>query len=585
MKNIIFILFLFISTISFGQKLKVTADKNPAIVGEQILIQYSIDMKGDKFNSPNFSGLRVLSGPNPSTSSSYTFINGKSENKISTTYSFYIKAVKEGTFNITPASIKVDGKTIKSKPYQIKVVKGSDKNKAEQKAIADNLFIKVEVSKRNIVVGEQILVTYKLLTRLDLHNTELSSLPALNGFWAKDLETSSRFKRDVIDGVAYNVATIKKSVLTAQKSGKLSIDPMELKCSIRIEKKRNNRDPFANIFGGGYNIQEEFISSKPITIYVSELPTPPSNFNGAVGNMIVESEVDNSTAKANDAITYKLTITGKGNIELIEPLNIQFSEDFEVYDPKISDKIFEGGRKRSIKTFEYLLIPRYKGNYTIPSTSLIVYNPKTKKYTTQKTNQHKLTINASANNEQGTGNSTNQQTIKTDKKDINYIFTETKLKQIGENVLNKNLFNLLFFLPILLGIILWFYNKIAGKTDINSKNWKNKKANKIALKRLKYAQNCINNTDFDSFFEEIEKSIWGYFADKFKVSVADLSKETVSTHFYSNAIDINIEKQFIALLDECEFARYAPTSNKNAQMDDVLEKAKKIIIEVETALK
>ena len=140
MKNIIFILFLFISTISFGQKLKVTADKNPAIVGEQILIQYSIDTKGDKFKAPNFSGLRVLSGPNPSTSSSYTFINGKSENKISTTYSFYIKAIKEGDFNITPASIKVDGKTIKSKPYQIKVVKGSDRKKAQQKAIACLLY-------------------------------------------------------------------------------------------------------------------------------------------------------------------------------------------------------------------------------------------------------------------------------------------------------------------------------------------------------------------------------------------------------------------------------------------------------------
>ena len=580
MKNRIFILFLFISTIGFGQKLKVTADKNPAIVGEQILIQYSIDTKGDKFKSPNFSGLRVLSGPNPSTSSSYTFINGKSENKISTTYSFYIKAVKEGTFNITPASIKVDGKTIKSKPYQIKVVKGSDRNKAQQKAIADNLFIKVEVSKRNIVVGEQILVTYKLLTRLDLHNTELSSLPALNGFWAKDLETSSRFKRDVIDGVAYNVATIKKSVLTAQKSGKLSIDPMELKCSIRKKSNKRNR----GFFGNNYQIQEEYISSKAISITVTELPSPPPNFHGAVGEFKIKSEVDNTTANANDAITYKLTITGTGNIELIEPLAIQFPEDFEVYDPKISDRIFEGGRKRSIKTFEYLLIPRYKGEYTITSSSLVYYNNKTKKYETKKTPQHNLIINANTNTEDE--NSTiNQQIIKTEKKDIHYIFTTTKLKEIRDNILNKNLFILIFFLPIFLIILLWMHNTIIGKTDTNSSDWKNKKANKIALKRLKYAQNCINNNDFDSFFEEIEKSLWGYFADKFKVSIADLSKETVSTHFYSNAIDINTKKQFIDLLDECEFARYAPASNKNAQMGDILNKAKHIIIEVETALR
>ena len=237
MKKLSIILFLFCSALIHAQTLKVSVDKNPAIVGEQILIQYTINTKGDNFKSPNFKGLRVLSGPNPSTQSSYTFVNGKSKSNSSTTYSFYLKSIKEGTYNISPATITVNGKTINSKPYTLKVVKGSEKNKAQQKALSNNLFIKVDVSKRNIVVGEQILVTYKLFTRVDLHNTELSSLPALNGFWAKDLEASSRFKRNVIDGVPYNVATIKKSVLTAQKSGELIIDPMELKCSIRTQKK------------------------------------------------------------------------------------------------------------------------------------------------------------------------------------------------------------------------------------------------------------------------------------------------------------------------------------------------------------
>ena len=584
MKKLSVILFLLCSAVLQAQTLKVAADKNPAIVGEQILIQYTINTKGNNFKSPNFKGLRVLSGPNPSTQSSYSFVNGKSQNTSSTTYSFYIKAVKEGTYTISPASITVKGKKVQSKGYSLRVVKGSDKSKAQKKALSDNLFIKVNVGKRNIVVGEQIIVTYKLFTRVDLHNTELTSLPALNGFWAKDLEASSRFKRDVVDGIAYNVATIKKSVLTAQKSGELIIDPMELKCSIRIQKKRNNRDPFANFFGGGYNVQEEFISSKAIKIKVADLPNPPANFKGAVGKMSIKSTVDNTSINANDAITYKLTITGTGNIELIEPLGIQFPEDFEVYDPKITDRIFEGGRKRSIKTFEYLLIPRYKGNYSIPSASLVVYNPKSKKYTTKKSTSHSLTILASKNNEQESG-ITNQQQVRTEQKDIHYIFTEGNLHTIKERVISPKLFYTLFFLPILLLILLGIYNKIVRKTDTPSSNWKNKKANKIALKRLKNAQNCINNNDFDGFFEEIEKSLWGYFADKFKVASADLSKETVSSYFQSSAIEDVIESKFIALLDECEFARYAPASNKNAQMDAVLSKAKNIIIEVETALK
>jgi hypothetical protein len=406
-------------------------------------------------------------------------------------------------------------------------------------------------------------------------------MPALNGFWAKDLKASSQFKRDVVDGVAYNVATIKKSVLTAQKSGELSIDQMELKCSIRIQNKRNNRNLF---FGGNYQVQEELIRSKPITITVSDLPSPPYNFNGAVGNMSIKSEADNTSISANDAITYKITITGTGNIELIKPLAIQFPEDFEVYDPKITDKIFEGGRQRSIKTFEYVLIPRYKGEYTIPSVNLIVYNPKNNTYETKKTNSHKLGIGTSKNNEDET-NGTNQQTVKSTQQDINYIFTNTTFQEIGKRAMSKKAFYTLFFLPILLLILLWIYIKTVGKTDTNSKDWKNKKANKIALKRLKTAKNCIENNDFDGFFEEIEKSLWGYFADKFKIQIAELSKETISIHFNSSAINTEIESQFIALLDECEFARYAPASNKNAQMDAFLEKAKNIIIKVEIALK
>jgi hypothetical protein len=388
----------------------------------------------------------------------------------------------------------------------------------------------------------------------------------------------------VVEGIPYNVATVKKSVLTAQKSGKLIIDPLELKCSIRLQNKRNNRDPFANFFGGGHNIKQEVISSKAISINVEELPAPPTNYYGAVGHMDISSEVDNTTINANDAITYKLKVTGTGNIELIEPFEINFPDDFEVYDPKISERIFEGGRKRSVKTFEYLLIPRYKGDYSIPSVSLIVYNNRKNQYETKKSNRHRLTI-LENNNTEKEGVNTNQQIIKSEQKDINFIFTETNFLEKENIVLSKNTFLILFFLPILLLLLLLIYTKLIGKTDKNSKGWKNKKANKIALKRLNSAQICINNDDYDLFFEEIEKSLWGYFADKFQVLSSELSKDTISIYFKNLSIQKEVKERFIALLNECQFARYAPTNNKNAKMGQILNKAKEIIIEVETAIK
>ena len=584
MKKLNFILFILCSTIVTAQTLKVTADKNPAIVGEQILLQFTIDSESESFKSPKFKNLQVLSGPNSSSQSSYTFSNGKSQSNTSTTYSFYLKALSKGVFTIPSASVEVKGKTIKSKDFTIKIVDGNKKSKNQKNTISNNLFVKVETSKKNIVVGEQILVTYKLFTRVELQNTELSSLPNLNGFWVKDLETSSRFKREIIDGTPYNVAVLKKSVLTAQQSGVLIIDPIELKCSIRTQRSRNNRDPFANFFGNGYNLQEEFIKSKILKIKVAELNNAPEKFEGIVGDLNIISEIDNSNVNANNAINYKITITGKGNLELLNPLKIDFSEDFEVYEPKINNRIFEGGLKRSIKTFEYLIIPRYKGEYVIPPASLIVYNPKNKRFENKTSSKHKILVNASSNIEDE-NSIIIQQVIENDKDEINYIFTKTNLKKIGEYSIDKNIFYLLFLLPLFFILGFKTYAWLFKSDYIKKNNLKNKKAVKIAQKRLKNAQKCINNEDFNQFFEEIEKSLWGYFADKFKVKSADLSKETVSDFFENSEIANELENKFISLINECEIVRYSPSSNKHLQMDSFLIKAKNIIIEVENSLR
>lgn len=585
MKRIYLILSLFLYlTASNAQTLTVTSDKNPAIVGEQIMLKFTVNAKAKEFKAPKFTGLRLLSGPNSSSSSSYSFVNGKSKSEITTTYSFYLSAIKEGTFIIPPASVIANNKTITSEAVSIKVVKGNTQQQKNKKATSDNLFITVNTSRKNMFVGEQTIVTYKLHTRLDLENTELSSLPNLNGFWKKDLETSSRFKREVINGIPYNTAVIKKTVLTAQKSGKLVIDPIEVTCSIRITNQRNRRDPFANFFNS-YNIKEEIISSKPLTINIKDLPESKNKgFLGAVGNMNLSSKVDKKELKANDAITYTVKITGTGNIELIEPLKIDFPEDFEVYDPKTSDKIFEGGNKRSVKIFEYLLIPRYQGEYNIPAYNFVSFNPKTKKYITKKTSAHKISVLKSDNNEENYI-SYNQQKVTTNNNDINYIKTSTSLYQTHEKNKNIKLFYFLFSLPLLLILLIKIVFLLNKGNSISILERKHKLANKIASKRLKKANDFMKKENFEGFFEEIEKSLWGYFSDKFKVDIINLSKENIEKYFNKNNVANDIKVRFIELINDCEFARYAPSSNKNQQMAELLSEAKKIIINVESELK
>ena len=582
MKKILLSIILFFGLfITNAQTLTVTTDKNPALVGEQILIKFTVNAKAKDFKSPNFQGLRILSGPNSSSSSSYSFVNGESKSEITTTYSYYVSASKEGNYTISSASVNANKKTISSNPLTIKVVKGK---KQENNNIEKNLFITVNTTKKNIIVGEQIIVSYKLHTRLELENTELSQLPNLNGFWKKDLESSSRFKREVIDGIPYNTAIIKKTVLTAQKSGKLEIDPIKVTCSIRITNQRNRRDPFANFFNT-YNVREEIVSSKKITINVKDLPSPkPSNFSGGVGNFEISSKTDKKELNANDALTYTIKLTGTGNIELIKPFVIDFPKDFEVYDPKITEKIFQGGNKRSIKTFEYLLIPRYKGDYKIPSYNFSFFDTKQKKYVTKKTQSHSINVLKSNNDENNT-TSFSQQKVESLNKDINYIKNSTIFSEKTDQKINLTIIYILFFLPIILMILLSIILSVRNKNPLNLIDKKHKLAKKIASKRLKKAKEFLNTKNYDGFYEEIEKSLWGYFSDKFKVDIINLSKDSINDYFTKHQISKDVKNQFIDLINRCELERYSPVSNKSEQVNSLLSEAEKIIINVEAELK
>ena len=470
-----------------------------------------------------------------------------------------------------------------SKPGNNKKTKETNNNK---KILSeDQLFINANTNKRDIYVGEQIIVTYKLYTRLNnLENYEILSDPNLNGFWKKDLPIAGRLKKENINGVTYLTTVIKRTVLTAQKSGELIIDPMQVNCRIRVANQNNRRDPIA-IFFNPYSIRKEIISSKSIRINAKELPTPkPKGFLGAVGNFKISSEIDKIELKANDAITLKIKLTGKGNIELIEPFKINFPEDFEVYDPKTSEKIFEGGNKRSIKNFEYLLIPRFKGNYEIPVYQFISFNPNTKKYVTQKTKKHLIKVLEGDNNE-SSSSSFSQQKVESSKKDINYIKTSSLLVKKSSRKDNNLMYYILFFLPILIIFLNEIY-KIFNFGKSNSlSDYKHKAARKIANKKLKKAKEYIKENNYENFFEEIEKSLWGYFADKFKVEIIHLTKESIEEYFNKNKISVEAKEKFISLINECEIARYAPSANKNQRMTNILEEAEKIIVNVEANLK
>ncbi len=550
MKKILFLIMISFN-ISFSQKIEVSVNKNPVLVGESFAISFSFDEKANNidFNLSNNEFVQFLSGPNKSSSSSITIVNGKRESVLNTTFTYYFKAIKKGEFIIPSASITFKRDIIKSNELRIQILDAS--NKQANNSFSNNLFVKAEISKKNVFVGEQLLVTYKLYNRYDLANTEMTKLPNLDSFWKKDLETSSRFKREVIDGVAYNVATLKKIVLTPQKDGTLLIDPIEIKCSIRTNNRSN--DPFASFFNS-YSVQEEFISSKPVKIKVKSLPTPvPKNFIGIVGSLKVESSVDKNTVEANDAINYKISFIGTGNLELLSEQKIDFPTDFEVYDPKVDDRIFQGGLKRSIKTYEYLLIPRYEGKYEIPKTVFSYFDSKSEQFKEISSKAFKINVEKSEKFLQSSQtNSISKQLVSDNKKDIRHIkydFSQSK------KISNK-LFNIIVFvLVLILMLSKYFFNYIK---NIYQKVTRDNELSKI---RIKKAEKHLKKNDLIKFYEEIEKSMLLFFSEKFNIEIGDFSKEKLEDLMKKKKYEVEIQNQILKIFNDIEIARYSPNSD------------------------
>ncbi|MCI5057000.1 MAG: BatD family protein [Flavobacteriales bacterium] len=390
--HIICVLVLFFIGLPFGfgqtTSFKTKLSKNSVSTGERFEVIFELNSNGGNFKPPSLKGFKILSGPNKSTS--IQMINGQVSSKL--TYSYVLMAAEVGELTIGAASIKVGAQELKTEPVTLTVTKGSavkpsntntGQNSNNKPDIADNLFIKLFVNKSKAFTGEQITATYKIYTRLSIVDNEVNTLPSFNGFWTQDVDLPQHtaLRNEVLNGVPYQVATIKKVILFPQRSGKLKVDPMSLDVVVRIPQRSSSRNIFDQFFGR-YKDVKYTISSNAQTINVKALPSnAPEAFDGAVGNYSFSAVIDKNEIETNDAINLKLTLSGQGNIKTLEDLDIDFPSDFEVYDPKIKDQInTTNGILSGKRTYEYLIIPRHAGEFTIDPIQFSYFDPKSKKY-------------------------------------------------------------------------------------------------------------------------------------------------------------------------------------------------------------
>jgi hypothetical protein len=603
MKKLFFLILtcLFISTSAFADKTKFTATAPKVVaLGEQFRISFSINEKGSNLKLPALKGFQILMGPSTSTNMSTQYINGKRTSNSSYTYTYVLLSETEGKYTFAPAEITVDDKVVKSNSLTIEVVRQSTKNKQKgthgsasaqsQNITQENLYIKVIVDRTSVFMGEHVKATLKIYSKAsNVVNIEQVKEPSYQGFLTQNIErkTPNAFQGENVNGEIFYTYILKEVLLFPQHEGEIIINPLELNCIVQLTAQARSRGFFDDFFNNYKNVRVPR-KSKSVKIKVKPVPSnSPKSFDGAVGQFKMNTTINKKSVKVDDAITMKVKISGNGNMKLINPLEFDFPADFEVYDPKTNQNL-----KSSVKgmtgstTFEYLIIPRHAGDFTIPANEFTYFDPKAKRYRTKLSPEFKITV---AKGEGGISNTTissfTKEDVKFIGKDIRFIKTNT-FEPIykGEIFFGTLNFYLAYLSPLFIFLLAFVFNRKRIKENADVAKMKNKRANRIAMKRLKTASISLKANKKEDFYDEILKALWDYISDKFNISLSDLSKDNINDILVNKDIDKEMITDFMTILDTCEFARYAPSSG-SSEMDSLYQKTMETITKLEKNIK
>jgi len=597
-KRLLALLFVLYSVIAFADQVKFEMSAPNAVeAGKQFRLTFTLNERGSNLRLPSLANFDVLMGPSTSQSTSIQTINGRTTSSVTYSYIYILRAKSEGTFEIRPASIEVDGKVYESNSLNIQVVKGQPQPQAQQQPGSqgttatvgkDDLFIRVALTKRNVYRGEQLIATVKLYAEpnLPIQGFEEVNLPAYEGFYTQDIDMPQQisFEREVYNDKIYKVGILKKTLLFPQQNGTITIEPFSLTCLIQQQVRQRS---FFDDFFSSYRTVRAKITSQPVRINVKDLPPEPGNFYGGVGNFNIDASLNETDVKTNDAVTLKLTISGNGNIRLIQNPELELPTDFEVYDPRSTDNVRVNNNGMSgTKTIEYLFQPRFEGDYTIPPINFAYFNPSTGQYATRSTPEFQLHVEK-GDDEQSTTvvSAIRKEDVQLIGQDIRFIKQGIlKLKQKDYTFFGTNGFYSVYGGSALAFLLLFLVYRKKARENANIALMRNKKANSVAKKRLREAAGFMKNNQDEQFYESILKAFWGYLSDKLGIAVAELNRETAVSELNKREIGEDLVNSFVKIIEQCEFARYAPAGGSKARQD-LYKQAEEVMSKMERRIK
>lgn len=583
-------------------KVTFTASAPDAVaVGDQFRLSYTVNtQKVKNFRAPSIKGFDVLMGP--SRSYSMQSINGNTTETL--TFTYILLAQKEGEYTIPGATITANGDQMLSNSVKIKVLPADKANSSQSgnaqstsrssssgTSISNNdLFITATASKTTAYEQEAILLTYKIYTVVDLRGFDNVKLPDFKGFHSQEVELPNdrRWGLEHYKGRNYHSTIYRQFVLFPQHSGKLTIDAARFDAS--IEKMDAIDDPFEAFFNGGagsIQIKKTLMTPK-LTIDVKPLPAgKPADFSGGVGEFNISSSINSTKVKTNDAITVKVVISGTGNLKLVGEPEVKFPEDFEVYDPKVDSKFrLTNAGLSGNKVIEYLAIPRNAGTYKIPAIKFSYFDIKSRSYKTLTTEEYTVQVEKGAGNASQTiANFTNKEDLKVLNEDIRFIKqNDVKLSPKGEYFFGSMGYWLFYIIPGLIFIACFLIYRKQIAANANVAKVRTKKANKVAVKRMKQAGKLLAANEKDAFYDEVLKALWGYISDKLSIPVSQLSKDNIEEELRKYGVAEDLIKEFLNALNSCEFARFAP-GDANQAMDKVYTDSLEVISKMENSIK
>lgn len=610
--GLIGILLLGVIASLWAEEVSFTAQAPESVVaGQQFRLVYTVNQDAKDLRVAEMPDFEVLMGPSVSSQRSVQIVNGSVTQSRTITHTFILMGNTPGTYTIAPASIVVKNQKYTSKAVTIQVLppdsptaSSSQSNRANKTSVDDKnassqvslsskqVFVRQTISKTKVYEQEAVLVSYKLYSRVDIAQIGSAKFPEFKDFYVQEinLDPNRPWQMEHYDGLNYNTIILKQYLLFPQRSGSITLEAGQVEAIVRIANQSHYGNPFADFFNTYQEVKKD-LTIPATKLQVKALPKgAPAGFNGAVGQFQLQSELSSNQIKANEALTLKVRISGKGNLKLVKVPEIQFPADFDSYDPKTDNniKVSVSGVSGS-KVVEYVAIPRFGGTFQLPSAKFVYFDPVAEQYKTLNTQAYTVQVSGNATDavtQTPVMSGVQKEQIKNLGTDIRFIHTggDAHLAYTTHSFYGTSLYYLSYVLPLALFLVLLVLLRKQAKENANLVRVKNKRANKLARKRLKNAAVCIKQGDKAKFYEAAVQALWGYTADKLNIPLANLTKDNVQEELLKHGASQEVIDSLIATLSDLEFARYSPVVDDSLSMENCYNRAADLIGKLENTL-